>query len=223
MAVTSRSRRAAAGTSKAVCRPRRRSCGRRRHVGDVGGGGGEDQPRPGRRRRCGRVEGDRDQVGALAHRDRRRRRPSPARRAAVAAATSSAAVKWPRCSVASRSSSSTPRASSNRSITAWLSLPRLSGEPASAERRAGPDAVGQVAFGGGAEADAGAAAAEELDVAVGQVGGVHGGGVRPEHAVPVAAARWGCSRARPGTARSRRAARRGGRAAAASPGRGRRR
>ena len=40
--------------------------------------------------------------------------------------------------VASRSSISSPRISSNRSMTAWLSLPRVSRPPASCSRRAGP-------------------------------------------------------------------------------------
>jgi hypothetical protein len=53
----------------------------------------------------------------------------------VAARSSSAALKWPRRSVRKRSSSSTARASSNMSITAWLSLPRHSGD---ASARAGP-------------------------------------------------------------------------------------
>ena len=47
----------------------------------------------------------------------------------VAARSSSAADQWPRSRVASRSSSSTARISSNRSMTAWLSEPRVSGLP----------------------------------------------------------------------------------------------
>ena len=74
------------------------------------------------------------------------------------------------------------------------------------------DPVGQVALGGGAEADVGARLPEQPDVVVGEVGGVHGAGHRPEctglrkqlrggHAVAPAQAsfsatcsdRWTCS------------------------------
>lgn len=64
--------------------------------------------------------------------------PSEACPSAVAARSNWAAVQCPRVRVRSRSSSSMARASSNRSITAWLSLPRLSGLPASCSRLAGP-------------------------------------------------------------------------------------
>ena len=58
--------------------------------------------------------------------------------ASVAAVRRSAGRWWPRRSVARRSLSSTALASSNRSITAWLSEPRQRGLPASASDRAGP-------------------------------------------------------------------------------------
>ncbi len=45
------------------------------------------------------------------------------------------------------------------------------------------DAVGEVPFGGRTHADGGGGVGEELDVLVRQVGRVHGGGARPEHAV----------------------------------------
>ena len=57
--------------------------------------------------------------------------------AQVAASSSVSAVKWPRARRASRSAYSTPRASSSMSITAWLSLPRVSVQPAAASARAG--------------------------------------------------------------------------------------
>ena len=57
---------------------------------------------------------------------------------AVPAVSSSAALQWPRLCCASRSSISTARISSNGSITAWLSLPRVSGLPASWSSRLGP-------------------------------------------------------------------------------------
>lgn len=47
----------------------------------------------------------------------------------------------------------------------------------------GADAVGEVAFGGGAHAGAGGGAAEEGDVPVGEVGVVDAGGPRPQHPV----------------------------------------
>ena len=58
--------------------------------------------------------------------------------ASVRAATSSAGVKRPRSRLASRSSISRARASSSRSMTAFWSLPRVRGAPASSRRRAGP-------------------------------------------------------------------------------------
>ncbi len=75
--------------------------------------------------------------------DRRRSRPASSQPrlawpAAVAARTSSAACQCPRCWLTSRSSSSTARISSKRSITAWLSEPRVSRAPASASARLGP-------------------------------------------------------------------------------------
>ncbi len=99
---------------------------------------------------------DRDQVGARADGD-----PAgvgPAQRGVAGdgrrVSSSAGGRSGPGVRVRSRSSSSTARASSNRSITAWLSLPRLQrGRPASASPPGRPDAVGQVAFGGRAEAD----------------------------------------------------------------------
>ena len=101
----------------------------------------------------------------------------------VAASSSSAADQWPRSRVARRSSSSTARISSNRSMTAWLSEPRVSGLPCVVELPARADAVAEVALGGGAEAGVGPRVAEVLDVVVGQVRGVHGAGQRAEDAV----------------------------------------
>ena len=93
----------------------------------------------------------------------------------VAPRSSSAAVKWPRRSVFSRRFSSTARASSKRSMTAWLSLPRL-------RLRAGvADAVGEVALGRRAHADR--RLAQQVAVLLRQVGGMDGGGVRAERAV----------------------------------------
>ncbi len=81
---------------------------------------------------------ERDQVGPVADGD-----PAgvlPAERVVTGwpAARRSAAVQWPRCWVARRSSSSTARISSKRSITAWLSEPRVRRAPASWSRRLGP-------------------------------------------------------------------------------------
>ena len=118
------------------------------------------------------------------------------------------------CGCAAARPAPAPRASSNRSITAWLSLPRLSGLPASASSAGRPDPVGQVPFGGRAEADAGPAVAEQAYVRAGQVGGVHGRRARPEQPGVGEQRRSGCARAPPGRPRSRRAARTGARAAA---------
>ena len=98
----------------------------------------------------------------------------------VAAASSSAAVQCPRSWLASRSSISRPRISSNGSITAWLSLPSVIRQPACCSRAGGTDAVGEVALGGGRDADVGAGGAEQLDVVVGEVGRVHDRGVGAE-------------------------------------------
>ncbi|CAM3572520.1 hypothetical protein STAL104432_25625 [Streptomyces albus] len=56
----------------------------------------------------------------------------------VAARSSCPAVQWPRVRLARRSSSSSARASSNRSMTAWLSLPSDSAAPARSSAGAGP-------------------------------------------------------------------------------------
>ena len=104
-------------------RPRRRRCSRRARCPRCAGTRG--RARPGRR---------------AARRRSRPRRPSRARRGRRwwRPSSSSAAVQWPRCCVASRSSSSTARISSNGSITAWLSEPSVSRAPASCSRRDGP-------------------------------------------------------------------------------------
>ena len=102
------------------------------HVGDVGSGGREDRrvlvgTGPGRPRGPG-VDGD--QVGGLADRD-------PAAPLAPMS-SSSAALQCPRSREANRSFISRPRSSSNGSMTAWLSLPIVSRQPASYKRLAGP-------------------------------------------------------------------------------------
>ena len=109
--------------------------------------------------RAGGVEGD--QVGALARRRSGRRRRTRARRARrawrrrAARPRSSARAAW----VASRSSSSTARISSNEVDDGVAVACRGSaGRPASCERRGRADAVAEVALGGRAEAGAGAAA-----------------------------------------------------------------
>ena len=70
-------------------------------------------------------------------------------------------------------------------MTAWLSLPMR--EPAAGlgqpPRR--PDAVGEVALGRRGDADVGAGAAEQRDVVVGQVGGVHDRRARSEQPLVV--------------------------------------
>ena len=132
---------------------------RRDDVGDVGGRGGEDHPLDrvgvGAARGADRVQPDGDQVGD-ARRCRSRRRPaepSDACPARVAASSRAAADQCPRCCEASRSSSSTARASSSRSTTAWLSEPRVSGRAGVAHPAGRADAVGQVALGRRAHAD----------------------------------------------------------------------
>ena len=182
-----RSRRAAPpARPRSVCRPSRTTCRPSTTTCvDVGGGGRETPPR-----RVGTpavrdaVQPDRDQVGAVADGDRARRRPSRARACPVAVAASQqlGGGEVPAALGGSRSSSSTPRASSNRSITAWLSLPRLSGLPASASAPGRADAVGQVPFGGGAEAHRRCRCPPStVRSASVEVGGVHGGG-RPGRA-----------------------------------------
>ena len=99
---------------------------------------------------------------------------------AVPAASSSAAVQWPRCWVASRSSISRPRISSNRSITAWLSLPSVSRQPASCSRRPGRcRRRGRARWSGRSRRWCGVSPSRR-DVVVGEVGGVHDGGARAE-------------------------------------------
>ena len=130
------------------------------HTTDVGGGGGEDE----RSRRWRRCRG----CGSLSRSTvtRSARCPAAIRPASskpserwpsyVAAASSSRADQWPRCWVASRSCISTARISSNRSITAWLSEPSVSVGAGVVQPPRRADAVGEVALGGGAEADVGA-------------------------------------------------------------------
>ena len=81
--------------------------------------------------------------------------------AAVAARASSAGVKWPRRSVRSRSSS-LQRAGLLEQVDHGVAVAAEAERAAGVGQRAGrSDAVGQVAFGGRAEADAGAGAAEQ--------------------------------------------------------------
>ena len=103
--------------------------------------------------------------------------------ALVAASSKVVAEMIPRSRRASRSSSSTARASSNRSITAWLSEPRLkSPRPASsAARRA--DSVAEIALSGRTEAGARRRPVHIGDVLIGQVGGVHRRRARAENPV----------------------------------------
>ena len=104
------------------------------HGVDIGGARGEDAPAPGRSRRCARCPAA-PPPGRPAARPRGGRRPaSRGCRAAVRAASSSPGANRPRCSDASRSCSSSSRASSNRSITACWSLP--SAQRARRRRRA---------------------------------------------------------------------------------------
>src|SRR6266540_2243333 len=66
------------------------------------------------------------------------RQPIAAMPPVVAAASSAAGRWWPRRPEARRSSNSKARDSSNRSMTAWLSLPTHNGLPAVASAAAGP-------------------------------------------------------------------------------------
>ena len=141
---------------------------------DVGGGGGEDDGRGGLFRRgpgeADAVERDGGEVGERAGLDPAALRPAERRVAARRRRAQQVRRRWtPRTPVASRSSSSIARASSNGSMTACESLPV-------GERRAGlhqpprgPDAVGEVALRRRAQAAGDARAAEQLDVVVGQV------------------------------------------------------
>ena len=99
------------------------------------------------------------------------------------AARSSAAAAWcPRSPLARRSSSSTARASSNMSITAWESLPSESEAPASTSGRIRPMPSARSRSVVGTDAAARARAAEQAHVAVVEVGGVNGGEARLERA-----------------------------------------
>ena len=126
--------------------------------------------------RRGRVEADRDEVGERAGLDAAGVGPAEAARGWSRRASSACAVKWPRRSVFSRRLSSTARASSKRSMIAWLSLPRLRFGPGVA------DAVGEVALGRRAHADRRLAAAARWSSSR-QVRRVDGGRVRPQRAV----------------------------------------
>ena len=91
-------------------------------------------------------------------------RPDCVYPARVAAASSSAGVNRPRHVVRSRSCISSPRSSSNGSMTACESLPRVSGEPASRRARAGPIPSARSCSVVGQMQHAGAGAAERRDV-----------------------------------------------------------
>ena len=81
----------------------------------------------------------------------------------------------PRTPVARRSSSSTARASSSRSITAWESLPSVEPGAGVAQRPRRADAVGEVALGRRAEAAPAAGAHRAASMSASRdVGGVDG-------------------------------------------------
>ena len=135
-------------------------------------------------RRCGRCGATTTRsAGAPTAIGRRRPSPGAAWPAAPAAVTSSAGVKRPRCRLGSRSCSSSPRISSNGSITACWSLPRQSGLPASASARAGPMPSARSRSVVGQKQTPVPVPPEQGDVVAGQVGGVHRGGGRPEQPV----------------------------------------
>ena len=96
----------------------------------------------------------------------------------VAASSSRGAASRPRSRRTSRSSSSTARASSNRSMTAWLSEPRLNGPGPSISAGAGPTPSPRSRSVVGQKQTPVALPSQVGDVALGQVGGVHGGGAR---------------------------------------------
>ena len=87
--------------------------------------------------------------------------------------------------MARRSSSSTARASSSRSTTAWLSEPSGDRRAGVAHRPGRADAVGEVALGGRAHADVRPGGAQQPDVVAGHPGRVHGRRPRAEHPVVV--------------------------------------
>ena len=112
------------------------------HVGDVTGGGREHHGLRCRAAPGGAygVEVDRHQVGSRADSELPGIGP-PERVLSAGGGRVQAALgapMMPRCSRARRSSSSTARASSNMSITAWLSEPRLNKPFASSSAGAGP-------------------------------------------------------------------------------------
>ena len=143
-----------------VARRRARRPRRRRSTWcDVGGGRGEDQPTRARASaavpgQAHRVEADRHEVGERPGCDRARLGPAErgvaVRGRGAAAATARRGCRARR--VASRSSSSTARASSNRSITACESVPSDRRAPGVAQAPRRADAVGEVALGRRAEA-----------------------------------------------------------------------
>ena len=126
---------------------------------------------------------------------------------AEAARISSSAPWRPRSPLARRSSSSTARASSNMSITACESLPSDSDAPASLSRRIGPIPSARSRSVVGHTQQHEPRPAEQAHVVVVEMRCVHRGEVRGQRAGLVEQRRWGCSRRRPGTPRSRRAAR----------------
>ena len=170
-------------------------------VGDVGCRGREYDGLHGRAaaRRADRPHVDRDQVGARADAQAPRVRPAERGCPSRVAAPSSLSAPSDRRARGGRrrSSSSTARASSNRSITAWESDPRLNSPRPASSAACRPDPVAEIPLGGRTEAHARRGAIEVGDVLGGQVGGVHGGGARAEHArVPQQ-----CRRGAPWTAR----------------------
>ncbi len=155
-------------TSVTSAAPAAKSDPGRRHPG--GADPVQARPSPGRRAARWRCRPASDQPSASC----------PAR---LAALSSSAAVKVPAepgCAAARPAPA--PRASSNRSMTAWLSLPRLSGLPASASCGAGPIPSARSRSVVGQKQTPVRLVAEQPYVGVAEVGGVHCRGARPEHA-----------------------------------------
>ena len=119
-------------------------------------------------------------------------------------------AEWtPRPSARRRSSSSTARASSNRSIIAWESEPREMATPASARRRSARcRRRGPVRWSGTGTRSS--PSPRSVDVVVGQVGGVDGGEPRCRGHRRRRAGRSACAVVGQRTVRSRPAARRRG-------------
>ena len=103
----------------------------------------------------------------------------PAERGVPARSPRRAAVRRPpsgrAARVASRSFSSTARASSNRSIDRVAVGAEAERRPGVDQRPGRPDAVGEVAFGRGARSTRACRRRRAARVRLGQVGGVHGG------------------------------------------------